>query len=389
MATICLHTLWNLRSDFIGGTERFLIDLCKELNVLGHQSFIVCSNLNPHTKIEGVSVLGRVPPSHQDRLIKYGDDFASFARDHIYPARACVAAYKEVSSYVKDQLRDLEFDILHLNSFSSAAFIASKNCVVTNHENEEELDTFWHSGAFGILKAMIRSDKNIFPPHNILCTPSFHYAQEYSLDMQRNIQATPLGIDLHRLQPSLRPRQYDRFNVLVPSRFFPAQKGQDVALEACRVLVEKGIKNITFTFTGVRFNYSSYVEEFLRRANDSGVRRQIEIKTFRDMQEAYDLADVVVSPERYCSYGLSVSEGLAHFKPTVLTAIPTYIEIAQNYRHAFFFRVDHAIELADRIVDAIALDRRIAVSEGIVFRENNDIRDCARNYSRIYRSHFL
>ena len=40
---VCLHTNYSITPDYIGGTERFLITLSKELKCLGFEPFIVLS----------------------------------------------------------------------------------------------------------------------------------------------------------------------------------------------------------------------------------------------------------------------------------------------------------------------------------------------------------
>ena len=103
----------------------------------------------------------------------------------------------------------------------------------------------------------------------------------------------------------------------------------------------------------------------------------------------YEAAHIVLSPERYCSYGLSISEALAIGIPTVLSDIPTYIEIASGYQHAIFFHKDHLEDLVSKLEYVIksATECGYRYNESAIeFRINNDIRKTAVAFSRIYRS---
>lgn len=388
MAKIALHTLWCLRTDFIGGTERFLVELSKELVALGHEPFIVCSNLQPEQRIEGISVIGRVPDPLKPLYVECGDNIAEFVRRGLFNKPAGEATFRQISEYVEQQFVGVEADIAHLNAFSASLY-ADLGCpkVVTNHENELELDNFWHAGAFEVMANLIRDESIRFSKNTYLCAPSEHYAEEYSRRLGIKVNAIPLGVCLNNFMANQDSNdQYPQKRVLMPSRFFPKQKGQDLALDACRILRAASEINFYFVFTGIRDYYTHYVSGFLDQARDLGVSDRVKIKKYAQIQDAYRQADIVISPERYCSYGLSISEALSLGIPTVLTSIPTYLEIAGGYEHAVFFDVDDADGLATAILKAAALDRNKLKRSMVKFRTNNDFRDCAKKYSDAYLS---
>lgn len=110
-----------------------------------------------------------------------------------------------------------------------------------------------------------------------------------------------------------------------------------------------------------------------------------------DMYEIYDSVHVVLSPERYCTYGLSISESLAIGIPTVLSNIPTYKEIALGYEHAFFFKKDNLNDLMYAICRAIESSKNNNFrynKASIQFRIDNDIRKTAVAFSNVYASLF-
>ena len=139
------------------------------------------------------------------------------------------------------------------------------------------------------------------------------------------------------------------------------------------------------TFTGLRDDYMTKIDDFMRLVEEYDVKDSIKITRYREMQKAYDECDIVISPERYCSYGLSISESLSLNIPTVLSNIPTYLEIAQTFEHAYFFENGSAEDLARAITHAIQ-DTQRSQWEGVRFRKRFDLRDCAKRYSEIYFS---
>ena len=84
MIRVCLHTAWSVPADFIGGTERFLIELAKELKILGFEPFVVCSNLQRELDIEGVEVRGRIPVEFQTHYRNTDPNVAAFMSDMVY-----------------------------------------------------------------------------------------------------------------------------------------------------------------------------------------------------------------------------------------------------------------------------------------------------------------
>ncbi|MCB0748862.1 MAG: hypothetical protein KDC90_15490, partial [Ignavibacteriae bacterium] len=80
---ICLHTIWEIGQKYIGGTERFLINLSKELEIFGHEPFIVCSSKTEETYVEGVKVLGRFGIKKEYNFDKYSCFSSKFIKQEI------------------------------------------------------------------------------------------------------------------------------------------------------------------------------------------------------------------------------------------------------------------------------------------------------------------
>ncbi|MDH6310071.1 glycosyltransferase involved in cell wall biosynthesis [Dysgonomonas sp. PFB1-18] len=391
---ICLHTNWEINQKYIGGTERFLINLSKELEILGHEPFIVCSSKEEETYVEGIKVLGKCGSDYKNIFAKYESFSSNFLRKEIIGENFSEDSLKRLSDFTQGQLDGINADVFHLNSFISASYISSlKNIIVTNHENNKEYDWYWGKGFFNLLKTLVYERKTNLHEIKGLFTPSKYYANFFSSEFNLKVEDTKLGIPLnyfkYEQKESTLKEEYD-FNkndivLLLPSRFQPFQKGHDVALEACSILKEKRIP-FKIIFTGVKKSSERYRSSFNELVSKYGLEKHIKVITFADINEAYRNVDIVISPERYCSYGLSISESLSLGIPTILSDIPTYREIADGYAHASFFKSESGKELAEKIINAMLHQERNQ-SEAVRFRCSNDIRDCAKKYTNIYQNY--
>ncbi len=385
---ICLHTFWDISHDFIGGTERFLIELAKELKALGYQSFIACTGNDVETTIQGVPVYGVLPPKYLNSFAFHGESKPAFLYENFVEGKAFVDGLKELAEYTEFQVNQFDSDLIHLNSFSSSMFFSSqKPVIVTNHENEKESNNLWGDGFFKELESLCKTKTGNLPLHHAVVVPSFYYAKKYTDSFKIPVQGINQGVNLSTFPDVYRKTSHesmsDVINVLLPSRLEPNQKGHDIALDACKKLVNSGL-NIKMIFSGVRKDNQQSVETLRKQAIDLGILNNIVIKSFSDIKTAYNDADIVISPERYCSYGLSVSESLAVGKPTVLSNIPTYKEIAEDNEQAHFFKSGCSDSLASTMKDVINKHLKINNSATIKFRTKYDFRECAKKYSDLY-----
>lgn len=384
---ICLHTFWEVTHDFIGGTERFLIELSKELRSLGYEAYIACTGPAGCYSVEGIDVIASVPEAYGERLAKYGSAKPAFLQAEIIKGDDWNGGLQRLSAFVQQQLVQQTADVFHLNSFAAASFVdLPASTIVTNHENAQESDFLWGNGFFDFLTRKAASGETRLHRHHALAVPSRYYAKTYSAAMGMPVTAVKQGVRLETfpIARSLPHRSASRpARLLLPSRFEPQQKGHDLAVQACRYLLDHG-QAVEMTFSGIRDDHAEKVAAFQALLRQYDVAAHIRMKRFADICDAYAECDIVISPERFCSYGLSVSESLAIGIPTVLSDIPTYREIAAGTKHAYFFKADDPASLAESIMAAMAdLGLRRDVG-AIKFRIANDLRECAKRYSEMY-----
>lgn len=380
---ICLHTVREVGPNFIGGTERLLIETAKELAALGHEPFIVSTGLRGEIEIEGIPLIQKTPEPYAKRYLAYGFANSAFITSEIMGGMTLDSGLRALGSYVDAQLKGVRADIIHLNSFATSIYsMSASGAVVSNHENEQEYDRKWGEGFTSRLAEIVLSGAGELQHASLLTTPSRYYAEYYSDAFGLPVVAIKGGISLttfdrlrrkHREELS---RSSSALQVLLPARFEPFQKGHDVAMRACRILMDQDV-SLNLVFSGMREDYEERLGDFLNAARSFGVADCVTAKRFEDIHTAYLACDVVISPERYCSYGLAISEALALGVPTVLSDIPTYREIADGYEHARFFRCEDAAGLAAKIIEASRIPRKITDREAIRFRIANDLRATA------------
>ena len=385
---ICLHTFWDVNHNFIGGTERFLIELSKELSLLGYNPFIVCSGDNSEKIIQGIPVYGVVPKYYKKSFMKYGEAKVDFLRENFSNGLSYNEGLKKLSRYVEYQISQFKSDIVHLNSFPSASFFSSKSpVIVTNHENEKESNAIWGDKFFENFKSIFYCNSSTLKNHFALAVPSKYYAQEYSSKFGVEIKGINQGVNLSTFRKKASQKslsKINKLNILLPSRLEPIQKGHDIALEACKIILDKKV-DVNMIFTGVRQDNQETIKRLRSHAKNIGILNNITIKSFYDINDAYMIADIIISPERYCSYGLSISESLSLGKPTVLSNIPTYVEIAKGFSHAYFFKSGSKNDLAEKILDALKnVSSKKNLHDMIRFRKKYDLRECAKKYSELY-----
>lgn len=399
---ICLHTYYEVSDPYIGGTQTLLIKLAKELIVLGHEVFIVCSSLKSHFVIEGVDIYGVIPKQYHTLLRSKYDGIPSskFLKDAFFNGHTVKEALTNLAAYSYEQYSQFPADIYHVNSYIAAfsqSDVTSIPIVAYQHENEIEFDGFWGAGAFNEFVDWLNEQEERSLKSPRLFTASQYYASHFSLLFNRPIHSVHLGVLLNDMMCSKAVSTTEETDfgrndssvvILIPSRFNTKQKGQDLAIEACDILMKKGY-NLEVVFTGIKNSLMPDLDMFRKKYKGMGIASHMHFISAKDMHSLYESAHIVLSPERYCSYGLSISESLSLGIMTVLSDIPTYLEIASGVDHAFFFKSDDLNDLIEKLEHVIVLGQKTGyrnIESAISFRINNDIRRTAVVFSGIYKS---
>jgi len=374
----------------IGGTERFLVELAKELRAIGHDAFVLCSGMRKPFDLEGITIHSTIPSEYHAQYAKHKFANSAYIVNAVLNNSISEHSFRTLSSYTDKQLSTVSYNVAHLNSFASSLFVNQINRhVVMNHENDLEYDSTFGDGFTRRMIEWVKERKTKLHNAGCLITPSQYYADYFAKHFNVQVIKVGGGISLTTFNRSpIRSRRKEDTNsqikVLLPSRFAPYQKGHDLALLACRFLTDSGF-DTHFQFSGVRDDYRPRLENFYKRARELLIADRISLTRFEQIQSAYENCDVVISPERFCSYGLAISESLSLGIPTILSDIPTYREIANGFRHAYFFEPENARQLASEIVHAKETSSVICEEEAVRFRVQHDFRNCARALNDIYQ----
>lgn len=390
---IVIHIPWGITKNFVGGTERFAINLAKGLNSKGQNAIIVCSNVEKLISIEGVDVIGIIPTKYANRVKKYGYANELFFKNEIIGEIFCEDSIRRFSDYVYEQIKELDCDILHLNSFLYSAALPSalntSRVVITNHESPLEFDNYWGIDSFDIIRQFVNSGSSSLKKCSNLFTPSKYYAQEFSKYFNTQINYIHLGVDdgvFEGIKSNSLIKKGKTLRILLPSRFDPKQKGHDIAIKTFTILKSKGIK-FHATFSGFdRDAYQENTPQLQKLLNKYNLTEHVSLTRFNNMADAYSDTDIVISPERFCSYGLSISESLYVGLPTLLSPIPTYKEISSGYPHAYIVVKNEPKYYGEKILKLLT-EGSFDYSDGIIrFRQNNSFSTCVDKYLEIYEN---
>ena len=364
-----------------------MVELAKELLLLGYDAFIACSGLRREFELDGVRILQSVPDVFLNGYRTHGLANSAFLKREVMGNSLSKDGFVALGAYVDAQLAEIEADILHLNGFATSLFAsAAQGSVVTNHENDREYDRVWGDGATELMCALAHLPDAKLLDAAVLTTPSQYYAGDFSKRLKKQVMQLKAGVRLETFPVvGSQSNSSGYTQILLPSRFDPEQKGHDVAITAAQILKRERFP-FHITFSGVRSDYEKRVEPFREQARKMGVLDSITFKRFADIRIAYRETDIVISPERYCSYGLSISEALALGIPTVLSSIPTYREIASGFDHAYLVPADDAAALANTIMRVAKQPSASSRRETVRFRVENDLRNMARQCHAIYGS---
>jgi len=365
---LAIHCSWPIESGTIGGTERFVLNLAKGLNKKEIETYIIAANRKSELEVEGVKVFGKLPTWVKKPVNEH------FYKRYIIGDKFTMRSIERFSQFVAEQLSFFNYDLLQVNAFLYGINLKTKvKTIVTNHENPDEFDNYWGTGAFAVFKEYV---KNIDCSHRLI-VPSRYYSNLFSQEFNKKVEPIPLGIDLIDFPIKTRKKK-TRLNILFPARFSIMQKGQDIAVEALRILKEQGIE-FSCTFSGYDMDtYPDDIKIIQRKISEYNLEENVHLKKYDDMLNAYYLHNMVLSCEKYCSFGLSISESLALGMQTILPSIPTYLEIALGYSHAHFFNIDSIDDLVKTIISA--KDSPVEIDDIYRFRQKNNFNNAIEKY---------
>lgn len=175
-------------------------------------------------------------------------------------------------------------------------------------------------------------------------------------------EATLDWINVKESQVSVVPVQIDLSNASVKpfagenSRefFYPARaevyKNHEVVINACRILVDKGIKDFKVIFT-VNDNTSPYMKRIIELSKDLPIEF-IDSLTYEDIWDYYSRT-ILLFPSYLETCGLPMLEAKCAGGRIIASDMPFSHEALDGYANADFFKYDDAGLLAEKMEKAL------------------------------------
>jgi glycosyltransferase involved in cell wall biosynthesis len=151
---------------------------------------------------------------------------------------------------------------------------------------------------------------------------------------------------------------------LVPGQLDP-RKGQLLVVDAARMLVTGGLKDVVFVLAGDDRGHPEYAQMISDRAAAQGIGAMIRrVGICRDMPAAYAASDIVILPTvEPPTFGRAAAEAFAMGRPVVATAVGALPEIvlapprvSERDRIGWLCNPDDPVDLARGIATAIETD---------------------------------
>jgi len=204
----------------------------------------------------------------------------------------------------------------------------------------------------------------------------------YKVDSER-VTVIPRRIDTHLFDPAqINPARIATLRrawkmgrgarvFLVPGQVDP-RKGQLTVVEAARMLVTGGLKDVVFVFAGDDQRHPDYAQMITSRAGAHGIGAMFRrVGTCRDMPAAYAASDIVIIPAiEPPTFGRVAAEAFAMGRPVVASAVGALPEIV---------RAPPAVSESERIGWLCTPDDPIDLARAIAARGRNRYGDAPGN----------
>ncbi len=176
------------------------------------------------------------------------------------------------------------------------------------------------------------------------------------------------------------------FQIVQVSRLEHEKKGQDLLIEAMRIIREKVDAKLTLIGDGSSLDY----------LNELAQKRDVlDIVTFLGAQPQSYISthlkdfDLFVQPSRFEGFGLTVAEAMAANVPVLVTEGQGPAEVSEGEHYGWTFKNGSVLELANKILYIInhyqeALDKACSAQKHV--SEKYDVCVTATKYLKLYES---
>lgn len=328
---IAILSQWWIHNQFIGGTERFINDFTKIATAQGHiVDVFMVSGPNHKNKYAHYYNIGIF--DHKEILDEYKLESVIKLKK--------ITDYRLLAKKIENAINLDNYDLIIANSLMFAFVFAHQQRIFIHHDNFFDKKNCSNLDA-QIVKTQIHNPKTIF------IAPSEFYKQQWDKlvgfgTIKINHAVFKNNLVTRKTKKTIASEynlNMSQIHILLPSRLDMYQKNPEAAISIVSKLPPSVKNNITVIFTGLDQQYRKYIPKLSALAETADVKSQF--IQFNNISEAYKVSDIIMIPSRYESFGYSAVESLWLGKPTVLSSIPSFLEIAKNARGCYLFK-DHA-----------------------------------------------
>lgn len=366
---------WEVNKHSIGGTERYVKDLANSLTSCGCEVDVYMLSGQTYTdnniNFISLNIAGEGVIVDEYSL---ASQFGNLSLEN---------TYDNIANFLENKIDVNKYDVLQLNSHVFLKCWKNKKRIYTLHSNKAE---FLVTGSKKDYVVMEKIMKDQAKAGMKFVVPSKSYYSHWKNILKENVYSIPHAIERNRLvckeKISDLITKYslskNKIKFILPSRLEPIQKRPKLFLQAC-AKVDKNLKGkIEVVFTGIDSQYEVFIEDLNKFAKENNI--SVKFIKFENIIQGYKSCEVVVVPSKMETFGYSALEGLILGKPTILSSIPTFYEIADGNPQAYIFKTKRKLT---KIVEKLILNsiKNIRPNNDWVNRFN--LKDWAKKYLEI------
>ena len=333
---IGIASIWPLDETSFAGTEIFVYRLGKSLIEAGYS--VECISPATTNNYKGIS---HIPLTISISNVNEKSIKKQFTKEGV------AGTIQLFSDSLTESIRRAgNYDFIILNSPLFSRYKGLPPCMMILHDNPNELINYFGNKNSELVLDILKEAID-YP----VVTPSNHYKEYYSNILNVKVDHIP-----HALEPTFisgdiveRVNKYkcnnQEISILIPSRLEPNQKGQDMAISAISKLSESTKSTIHLKLSGLDPIYNDNRDRLIEEAVKTGI--SIEVCKYLNIINEMIIADIILLPSRYESFGYAAQEGISLGKQVVLSNIPTYIEIAEDAPNAHLFESNSVSSLTN------------------------------------------
>lgn len=205
-------------------------------------------------------------------------------------------------------------------------------------------------------------------PEDLPWLPKFKHICAISKSVQSAL--TKQGYDSHLVENGIdfegfEKRTIDKeevFRIIQVGRLVMDKKGQDIAIRAIKILIDKGIKNLSLDIVGDGPDKKSLQNMIV----ELGLTEHIHLTgshTQEWLQQHYKDYSFFIQPSRFEGFGLTVAEAIASKVPVLVSDQEGPMEIIKDGIYGFCFKTGDVEDCARQLMNVMATDNVKEITE--------------------------